>query len=225
MKNAEMRPLLGVAPLWHRPTANRCTRALLRAGLLMGMAADLAAQGASSTTTGPVGTARYQHTATLLPSGKVLVAGGFGVGGVLSSAEVYDPSTGTWTATGSLGTARQGHTATLLPSGKVLVAGGNGGRRFLPSAEVYDPSTGTWTATRSLGTARFSHTATLLPSDKVLVPEDPFQVLLASAPGKECRTCGARQAAPIPPPALCGATPRSRQDLVRGEVHIAGTSA
>ena len=47
------------------------------------------------------------HTATLLPYGKVLVAGGNGNGGSgLSSAELYDPATGTWTATGSLGTAR-----------------------------------------------------------------------------------------------------------------------
>ena len=66
------------------------------------------------------------HTATLLPTGKVLVAGGCRVvGSDLSSAELYDPATGTWTATGSLGTARQHHTATLLPSGKVLVAGGH----------------------------------------------------------------------------------------------------
>ena len=63
------------------------------------------------------------HTATLLPIGKVLVAGGSN-GSDLSSAELYDPASGTWTATGSLGTARSFHTATLLPNGKVLVAGG-----------------------------------------------------------------------------------------------------
>ena len=65
------------------------------------------------------------HTATLLPNGKVLVAGGYDSSGVyLSSAELYDPASGTWTATGSLNTARCCHTATLLPNGKVLVAGG-----------------------------------------------------------------------------------------------------
>ena len=64
------------------------------------------------------------HTATLLPNGKVLVAGGYDSSGTLASAELYDPASGTWTATGSLATARVCHTATLLPNGKVLVAGG-----------------------------------------------------------------------------------------------------
>src|SRR5436190_216373 len=69
-------------------------------------------------TTGNLVTARYNHTATLLPSGKVLVAGGYN-GSYLSSALLYDPATGSWSATGSLGTGRSSHTATLLPSGKV----------------------------------------------------------------------------------------------------------
>jgi Galactose oxidase, central domain len=67
-------------------------------------------------TTGSMGTARAFHTATLLESGEVLVAGGY-LNGALSSAELYDPSSGTWTPTGSMRTARDSHTATLLPSG------------------------------------------------------------------------------------------------------------
>ena len=107
------------------------------------------------TGTGRLGTARYWHTATLLPNGKVLVAGGtddtnYPPTTYLSSAELYDPGSGTWTATGSLLTARQLHTATLLPSGKVLVAGGHGSDGDLSSADPYDPASGTWTATGSL---------------------------------------------------------------------------
>ena len=122
------------------------------------------------TATGSLATARYFHTATLLPNGKVLVAGGYDSdGGYLASAELYDPASGTWTATGSLATARDGHTATLLPNGKVLVAGGYSNGGYLASAELYDPASGTWTATGSLATARDCHTATLLPNGKVLV--------------------------------------------------------
>ena len=87
------------------------------------------------------------HTATLLPKGQVLVAGGFDEVGALASAQIYDPATGTWTATGSLIGGRGIHTATLLPNGKVLVAGGLGVSGALASAQVYDPATGTWTAT------------------------------------------------------------------------------
>jgi WD40 repeat protein len=130
--------------------------------------------------TGSLATARYFHTATLLPNGKVLVAGGGGNSGYLASAELYDPATGTWTATGSLHTARWIHTATLLPNGKVLVAGGFD---TLSSAELYDSASGTWTATGSLANPRFSHTATLLPNGKVLVAggELPYNVVLSSA--------------------------------------------
>src|SRR5439155_7785362 len=71
--------------------------------------------------------ARVGHTATLLPSGLVLVAGGFGRSTVLVSAELYDPASNTWSFVGSMATARADHTATLLPSGQVLVAGWVGG--------------------------------------------------------------------------------------------------
>jgi N-acetylneuraminic acid mutarotase len=121
--------------------------------------------------TGSLITGRFSHTATLLPSGKVLVVGGLNnVSGYLASAELYDPATGTWSNTGSLVAARYLHTATLLPSGKVLVVGGfssvNG---YLTSAQLYDPATGTWANTGSLSIARYIHTATLLPNGKVLV--------------------------------------------------------
>src|SRR5436190_1091698 len=120
--------------------------------------------GGTWTFTGSLNTARGSHTATLLPNGKVLVAGGINGSGVLASAELYDPASGTWTTTGSLNSARFQHTATLLPNGKVLVAGGFDGSRFLASAELYDPASKSWTATGSLSTFRSGHTATLLPN-------------------------------------------------------------
>ncbi len=123
--------------------------------------------------TGTLGTARSDHTATLLPSGKVLVAGGHGVGNApLDSVELYDPVIGTWERTGSLATARMYHTATLLPDGKVLVAGGYNPTNpygSLDSVELYDPSTGTWATTSNLATQRSRHSATLLPNGTVLV--------------------------------------------------------
>jgi hypothetical protein len=94
------------------------------------------------TATGNMGRPRELHTATLLPSGKVLVAGGVGNTGYLGSAELYDPATGLWTATGSMGRPRYVHTATLLPSGNVLVAGGYNSNGYLGSAELYDPDLG-----------------------------------------------------------------------------------
>jgi N-acetylneuraminic acid mutarotase len=127
-----------------------------------------------SITPGSLNAARQSHTATLLPNGKVLVAGGVGSPfAYLTSAEIYDPATGFWTATGSMNIGRAGATATLLPGGKVLVAGGTGsgggGGAYLFSSELYDPATGTWTVTGSLSARRASHTATLLTNGLVLV--------------------------------------------------------
>ena len=87
-------------------------------GALLG--APLATQGApvNFVITGSLAMARFEHTETLLPNGKVLVAGGNDDTGDLASAELYDPASGTWTATGSLATARGGHTATLLPTAR-----------------------------------------------------------------------------------------------------------
>ena len=129
------------------------------------------------TLTGSLHTARYLHTATLLPNGMVLVAGGLGSNlNALSSAELYDPASGTWTVTGSLNTSRVAHTATLLPNGMVLVAGGfDTNLNAIPSAELYDPASGTWTVTGSLTRARYYHTATLLPNGMVVVAGGLYQ--------------------------------------------------
>jgi hypothetical protein len=127
------------------------------------------------TATAPMIAARQLHTATLLPSGEVLVAGGQGSrhpdANALASAELYDPTSGTFTATGSLATARQDHSATLLPSGKVLIAGGMpySGIGAFASAELYDPASGTFMSAGAMTAARYSHTATLLPNGKVLI--------------------------------------------------------
>ena len=126
--------------------------------------------------TGNLNIPRSDHTATLLPNGKVLVVGGYGGNRPLNSpelsAELYDPVTGSWSVTGGLGMPRRGHTATLLPDGKVLVAGGApslGSDPSLNSAELYDPNTGQWSPTGNLNTGRSGHTATLLQDGKVLV--------------------------------------------------------
>ena len=115
--------------------------------------------------TGSMTIARDGHTATLLQNGQVLIAGGG-----LAPAELYDPSSQTFTATGSMTIARIGHSATLLANstlpnyGKVLMAGGGD-----LTAELYDPTAGTFTETGSMAAQHLGQTATLLQSGQVLI--------------------------------------------------------
>jgi hypothetical protein len=120
--------------------------------------------------TGSLSTERTDHTAALLPNGKVLVAGGRG-GAVLryATSELYDPAASTWTPTGSLSTGRYYLNSTLLLNGKVLVTGGFNDGGVVAASELYDSATGIWTPTGSLSTGRDCHTATLLQNGKVLV--------------------------------------------------------
>lgn len=118
---------------------------------------------------------RASHTATLLPNGKVLIAGGFKKGPdgysqlYFRSAELYDPATKKFSFTGAMRTARCGHTATLLSNGKVLLTGGWNETDRVTSAELYDPATGTFQSAGTMQMARGGHTATLLKTGEVLI--------------------------------------------------------
>jgi hypothetical protein len=136
------------------------------------------------TPTGNMQVARAGQTATLLQDGKVLVLGGTGLSSFgnplqqsLGTAEVFDPTSGTFSQTGNLGTARTAHTATLLKDGNVLVTGGLDysaplgipQESALSSSELFDPTKGSFAPTVSMTTPRSGHSATLRSDGTVLV--------------------------------------------------------
>lgn len=119
--------------------------------------------------------ARFEHTATLLGDGRVLVVGGLGSGQTgpapLSTTELYDPAAGAFVAASDLSDARTNHVAVVDGDG-VLVASGTGGPNgdvSLRSAEVFDPRRGRWTLAAPMGQARTGATGTALADGRILV--------------------------------------------------------
>ncbi|HWR15861.1 MAG TPA: kelch repeat-containing protein [Terriglobales bacterium] len=128
------------------------------------------------TTTGSLHISRFNHTATLLTNGKVLVLGGQStddLGGQtdqVATAEIYDPATGQFTLAGNLVLARSGHTVTLLNNGKLLLAGGwKISGVATQNTEIFDPGTGTSQEGPQMTEAHVRHTAVRLPGGEVLV--------------------------------------------------------
>jgi len=113
---------------------------------------------------------RSGHTATRLPDGRVLIAGGMRQNqDFYRSAELFDPATGKFQPTGEMLVGRVGHVAVLLASGKVLIAGGWIGHGTTDEAELYDPATGKFSAIAHMTTKRGRPEATLLRDGNVLI--------------------------------------------------------
>ena len=115
-------------------------------------------------------TARYAFSSTLLPDGRVLVAGGwYNSSDYSASAEIYDPVADQSSATGYLATGRENATGTLMPGGRVWILGGNGAFYGLASTEIFDPTTGLFQPGPSLQAARTGHRVFPLSGGRLLV--------------------------------------------------------
>src|SRR5689334_16828103 len=153
-------PVTRAIGVWMVSSLTLVASTLLSAGVV------LAATPGSWSPSGALSTPRIGQSATLLPDGSVLLAGGENPTQIfLTSAELYNPSSGTWSTTRSMRAGHLSQTATLLPNGNVLIAGG------LPlpaAAELYNPATASWSTTASLNETRSGATATLLRNGRVL---------------------------------------------------------
>lgn len=147
--------------------------------------------------TGDMTIDRSGHSATLLPNGKVLIAGGTAGNSVsTNTAELYDPATGTFSRTGDMRLAQSFHEATLLNTGKVLVTGGMSCCAIAATPELYDPATGVFTTTSTYAgmdpqreTPGFVGTrATLLLDGRVFITAEPETQVYDPVTGNFSRT-------------------------------------
>jgi Galactose oxidase, central domain/Kelch motif len=162
----------------HTATLLKNGKVLIAGGLLTSPSANPTASAevydpatGAFTATGSMAIPRENHTATLLADGRVLIVGGLTTQSDSSlknagSAEVYNPSAGTFSDAGQMAAARSGHAAALLPNGNVLICGG-GDDDF--TAELYDPATNSFTITGNMQVGRSGHTATVLLLGSVVV--------------------------------------------------------
>jgi len=113
--------------------------------------------------------ARSGHTASLLPDGRVLLAGGSNSGGPVSALEIFDPSSDSFSGAGVLGSPVSQHAAATLADGRVLIAGGSDGTNALATTYLFDPSSNSITSGPNLSTPRVGASATTLLDGLVLV--------------------------------------------------------
>jgi hypothetical protein len=171
---------LGTARVWHTATLLNDGRVLVAGGDTSSGAPDFGRTGTAEIydpaagtwqPTSAMTTARCCHTASALPDGRVLVAGGY-YDDTLATTEVFDPAAGAWSRAAGLNVPRYSHTATALLDGSVLVVGGSNDGDLastLASAERYDPATGIWSAVADSARSSVYHTATRLTDGSVLV--------------------------------------------------------
>ncbi|MBI4060936.1 MAG: hypothetical protein HY403_05840 [Elusimicrobia bacterium] len=115
-------------------------------------------------------TPRVAHTATLLPTGDILITGGMDESGaILSTTELRLSATGQTYTDGPDISARSSHTATMMANGCVLIAGGWNGAATRSDYRIYDPATNTVSPNTGGLTARYNHTATSLNNGQVLL--------------------------------------------------------